>query len=67
MAGKQPVIVNDIGKERNLVLYLKSKLGISKVQNLMVVPIKNGNKAEVVVIMINKYSLVDDEAPDDKK
>ena len=33
----------------------------------MVVPIKNGNKAEVVVIMINKYSLVDDEAPDDKK
>ncbi len=61
------MIVNDIGKDRSLVLYLKNKLGISKVQNLMVVPIKNGNKAQVVVIMVNKYSSAEDEAPNGKK
>jgi hypothetical protein len=31
MTRQQPVIVNDITKDRALILYLKSQLGISKV------------------------------------
>lgn len=54
MESQKPVAINDINKDRNLILALKAKLGISKVQNAMIIPIKNAGSVDEIVILINK-------------
>lgn len=53
-----PVIYNDMNKDRNVILTLKDKLNVNKVNNALLIPVIGSGGINHVIVLLNKFTKI---------